>query len=70
MIDIALLTTNISERMQILTVEQAALMMQVHPNTIRFWARNGILPDRRLPKTRRFWFYQSDFVKQPETQAA
>lgn len=50
-----------------MTVEQAARHMQVHPQTIRFWARNGILPDRRLPRTRKFWFLADDLVR-PVTQ--
>lgn len=37
-----------------LTVKQAAEYMQVHPETIRKWAREGILPSYRRRKIIRF----------------
>ncbi len=46
--------------MRKLTLQQAARRMLVHPQTIRLWMRRGIIPDRRLPGTRKLWFYPDD----------
>lgn len=56
--------------MRKLNVKQAAKLAMVHPQTIRFWARNGIVPDRRIPGTKRMWFYETDFTKTEHAQAA
>ncbi len=55
--------------MRKLSVAQAARSMNVHPQTIRFWVRNGILPDRRFPGTRKMWFYPEDVAPRMTSQS-
>ncbi len=44
------------------TVKQVAKMKGVHPITIYHWLARGILPDRRLPGTKRHEWPLEDFM--------
>jgi excisionase family DNA binding protein len=40
---------------EVLTVEQAAELLQVDPDTVRSLAREGTLPGRKVGREWRFW---------------
>jgi len=45
--------TGTAEGQHTLTVTQAARLLDVHPDTIRRWADNGLLPSHRTPTNQR-----------------
>ncbi len=51
-----------------LTVKQAARVRKVNPQTIHRWLKSGVLPDRRLPGTRKHAILSSDLF--PSVEAA
>lgn len=48
-----------------LTVAQAARLVRLHPDTIRRLVRQGTLPDRRPPGTRKIMLYVTDLIREP-----
>lgn len=45
---------------QPVSVEEAAEQLQVNPETLRRWARSGILPSVRWGKGGKLWFRATD----------
>jgi len=52
--------------MRRLTVKQAAKLARVHPVTVRRWLLTGVLPDRRIPGTKKHIILESD-ITNPQT---
>jgi excisionase family DNA binding protein len=48
------------EREQLLNVRETADLLGVHENTVRNWARSGVLPTARVPGSRFHRFYARD----------
>jgi len=51
------------------TVPQAARKARVSAKTIRRWLHKGILPDRRLPGTKRYLIHEEDLFPSIEKAA-
>ena len=45
---------------RLLTVNEVAHMLHVHPNTVRFWSRIGVLKSYRIGKRRDYRFNPAD----------
>ena len=54
------LPNNPKQPSELLRVSQAALLLNVHPNTVRRWAEQGILTVRRIGPRGDRRFYRSD----------
>jgi hypothetical protein len=47
---------------EILSLKDVMRISRVHRVTVLRWIKVGILPDRRLPGTKKHWFLQSDLL--------
>ena len=47
----------------VLSTEQVAQLLHVHPNTVLKFVQNGTLTAHRLPGTRRFLFWRRDIIR-------
>jgi len=67
--------------MRLLTITQAAAQLGVHPNTLRRWADQGIVPVTKLPSGYRRWSAEqieqirrevitTEDIARPESEAA
>ena len=45
---------------RMLTVSEVAHMLHVHPNTVRFWSKIGVLKSYRIGKRRDYRFKMAD----------
>jgi len=52
----------IMETDDILTVEQVAKILALHPRTVRNKIERGIIPAHRLPDSRRLYIRRSDLL--------
>lgn len=52
-----------------LSTKDVARILGVHELTVLRWIKIGILPDRRLPNTRKHWFLASDLQPQIQTES-
>lgn len=54
----------------ILSVRETAKLLGVHENTVRNWAKTGVLPDARVPGTKFFRFRRSDVERLRDNRGA
>lgn len=54
--------------MRRLTVKQAAKLARVHPITIHRWLALGVLPDRRIPGTKKHIIHDTDITNPQPTE--
>jgi len=56
-------TRNDKNLPELLTLQEACNMLKVHPNTLRQWDKNGILPAIRIGTKRVRRYRKEDIIK-------
>ena len=51
---------DIAKPVRMLTVSEVALILHIHPNTVRLWSKIGVLKSYRIGKRRDYRFDPSD----------